>query len=479
MKRRILACAALAAGFVAAPLSAQRNLAAGVRAFVEVEDSVVALVGVRLIDGSGAPAQANQTVLIRGNRIAAVGPAGSVPVPAGARTLSLGGHTVIPGYVMLHEHMFYGVGSGAQRAYNQMEFSFPKLYLAGGVTTMRTGGTRDPYGDLNLRDEIEGGRLVGPRIDVTAPYITGPGYPVRFLNTVKDAEDARRVARYWMDEGTTSIKVYQHITRDELRATIEEAHARGQKVTGHICSVTYREAADLGIDDLEHGFRQISDFVPGRQPDQCDEAGRSRWLAGRDINGPEMRALLKHLIDKGVAVTSTMVVFEAGTPGRPMAPQGVLDAMSGPIRDQYIRAWAAVQQQKDSPNPKILRDEMALQKSFFDQGGLLVAGIDPTSGTGQVVAGFSNQRQVELLREAGLTSEQAIQVATSNGAKYLGVLNERGTVQVGKLADLVVLEGDAAADITAVRNVRLVFKDGIGYDPVRLRKAAEGAVGLY
>ena len=476
--RAILAVSALSffIGFGASPVVAQRTLSPEASSFVAVDEDVVALTGVRVVDGTGAAAQTGQTVLIRGNRIEAVGPSASVSIPAGARVLDLAGQTVIPGYVMLHEHMFYGVG---RRTYNQQEYSFPKLYLAGGVTTMRTGGSRDPYGDLNLTEAIDAGQVAGPRIHATGPYITGPGYPIFFLNTVKDAEEARTMVRYWADEGATSFKAYQHITRDEMRAAVEEAHARGLKVTGHICSVTYREAADIGIDNLEHGFRPASDFVRGKRPDECpaDEA-RAQALRNMDPHGAEFGALVEHLVEREVAVTSTLVVFEAGVPGRPAVSETVLDVMSPAIREQYLRQWASIQQQTNSPNAKIFADEMARLRVFVEAGGLLVAGTDPTS-YGGVVAGFANQRMVELLHEAGFTPEQAIQISTLNGAIHLEIEDERGTVAPGKLADLVVLDGDPTSDITAVRNVHIVFKDGIGYDPALLIAAVKGSVGFH
>ena len=477
MRVALMVCALyLVSAFGASSVVAQRALSPEASAFVEVDQEVVALTGVRVVDGTGAPARTGQTVVLRGNRIAAVGPSASVSIPPGARVLELSGHTVIPGYVMMHEHMFYGVG---RRTYNQQEYSFPKLYLAGGVTTMRTGGSRDPYGDLNLKEAVDAGRVPGPRIDATGPYITGPGYPIFFLNTVKDAGEARSMVRYWADEGATSFKAYQHITRDELRAVIDEAHARGIKVTGHICSVTYREAADLGIDNLEHGFRPASDFVAGKRPDECpaDEA-RAQALRDLDPQGAEFRALVQHLVEQGVAVTSTLVVFEPRVPGRPAVSQTILDVMSPPIREQYLRQWASVQQQRNSPNVKIFADEMARIRVFVEAGGLLVAGTDPTS-YGGVVAGFANQRMVELLHETGFSPEQAIQISTLNGATYLEREDELGTVAPGKLADLVVLDGDITSDITAVRNVSLVFKDGIGYDPTLLIAAVKGSVGFH
>ena len=462
--------------FDAAPGAAQRALSPGVQPFVEINDPVVALVGVRVIDGTGTPGQNGQTVLLRQNRIEAVGPSERISIPAEAHVLNLPGHTVIPGYVMLHEHMFYGVG---RSTYNQMEYSFPKLYLAGGATTIRTGGSRDPYGDLNLKDAIDAGQVPGPRMHVTGPYLNGPGLPILFVNSLKNSEEARNLVRYWADEGVTSFKAYQQITRAELAAALEEAHARGIKVTGHLCSVTFREAADLGIDNLEHGFRPPTDFVKNKQPDVCPDAAiRERSLLALDVNGPEARSLIKHLVDKGVAVTSTLIVTEARAPGRPPARPAVLDVMAPPIRDQYLRTWASIQEQGNRENAELLVREMELGKAFSDAGGLLVAGTDPTS-YGGVIAGFANQREIELLHESGFSPEQAIRIATLNGATYLGIAHELGTVEAGKLADLVVLEGDPTSDITAVRNVRLVFKDGIGYDPARLIQAVQGLVGFH
>lgn len=459
------------------PLAAQRDLAPAVRQFVEVDEEILALVDVRVVDGTGAPGRSGQTVLLRGNRIAAVGPTSTVSVPNGARVLNLAGHTVLPGYVMLHEHMFYPSGQGA---YNQMEFSFPKLYLAGGATTIRTGGTRDPYGDLNLKEGIDAGQLAGPRMHVTGPYITGYGFPVMFLNRLDNAEQARAMVRYWAEEGATSVKTYQHITRAQMRAAIEEAHARGLKVTGDICSVTYREAADLGIDNIEHGFHNTTDFVRDKKPDECpDQAAEDRSHDELDLDGPEIRALIRHLVDRGVTMTSTLTTADARTPGRELPQPGALAAMAAPIRDQVLRTWAGIQRQdRNAPAAQRLFREMALQKAFADAGGLLVAGTDPT-GYGYNVAGFANQRMVELLNEAGFKPEQAIRIATLNGAIFLGVADELGSVEPGKLADLLVLRGDPTADITAVRRVRLVFKDGIGYDPERLQKAVAGSVGIY
>jgi enamidase len=449
----------------------------GVRQFVSVSDSVVALTNVRVIDGTGASPRTGQTIVMKGGVIQAVGDAAETPVPAGARTLDLAGRTVMPGYVMLHEHLFYPSGGGA--IYNEQGFSFPRLYLAGGVTTMRTGGNMAGYADLNIKRAIDDGTMLGPAIDVTAPYLEGPGLPIPQVKALRGADDARKMVAYWAGEGATSFKAYMHIRRAELGAAVQEAHRRGLKVTGHLCSVTFREAAALGIDDLEHGFVTASDFVPGKKPDECPAGGAvQRSIASLDVTGAPVRALIAELVRRGVAITSTLTIFETLAPSQPGAPPGALEAMLPEARRQYEQRRAAIAQSGDSTWTVLLRKEMQLEKMFADAGGLLVVGTDPT-GFGGVVAGYSNQRALELLVQAGFTPVEAVRIATLNGARYLGRDARIGSIAVGKQADLVVVRGDPSARIEDARNVELVFRLGVGYDSPRIFESVKGRVGLH
>jgi imidazolonepropionase-like amidohydrolase len=443
-----------------------------VRAFVRTDAAVIALVNARVIDGTGAPARENQTIVIRDGVITYAGAAAGAPI-AGAEVIDLAGHTVLPGFVMLHEHMFYPAGNAM---YNELGFSFPRLYLAGGATTIRTGGSMVPYADLNLKQSVEAGTTPGPHMDATAPYLNGPGLNIPAVKALRDADDARRMTAYWADEGFTSFKAYMHITRDELRAVVEEAHRRGLKVTGHLCSVTYREAAGIGIDNLEHGFFASTDFVTGKQPDRCP-GGANASLTNLDVNGEAARSLIRDLIAANVAVTSTLTVFETSVPGQPRAPDEALDAMLPEVRDQYLRRFASIATDTSSSAVRRFRTMMDMEVAFFRAGGLLVAGTDPT-GYGGVVAGFSNQRQVELLVQAGLSPLEAIRVCTLNGATYLGRNERIGSVAVGKAADLMVVRGNPAARIADIENVTIVFKDGVAYDPAKLIAATRGSVGL-
>ena len=465
---------ALIATVVQLPSPAQRpQLSSAVRAYVSVDAPVVALTHARVIDGSGAAPREDQTVILANGVITAIGGSPTTAVPPGAHTIDLTGKSVIPGLVMVHEHLYYPNGPGV---YGQLGESFSRLYLSGGVTTMRTGGNVNGFMDLNMMRLVEAGQKPGPAIDATAPYLNGPNTFIQ-MRTLKGPEDARRQVQYWTDEGATSLKTYMQITRGELAAAINEAHRRGIKVTGHLCSVTYAEAANLGIDNLEHGFFAATDFVAGKKPDQCPGQGvGQKTIAALDENGAPFKTLVKTLIDRNVALTSTLTVFETFTPGRPKPPG--IEVLTPQLREQFEQNYARTSQNKESIYTTLFPKAMALERAFAKAGGLLIAGTDPTGGGG-VIPGYANQRQVELLVDAGFTPLEAISIATLNGAKYLGRDKTIGSIAVTKQADLVVIDGNPAARIADIRKVETVFKQGVGYDPARLIASVQGKAGIW
>jgi len=457
----------------AAVLAAQQLSPQVQTAYVKVDAPVIALTNARVIDGTGGPVRQAQTIVIRDGVIAAVGDAPGVTAPDGATIIDLAGKTVLPGFVMVHEHLYYPVGSGV---YGQLGESFTRLYLAGGVTTMRTGGNVNGFMDLNMKLAIDRGQKPGPTIDATAPYLNGPNNFIQ-MRTMKGPDDARRQVAYWADEGFTSFKAYMQITRAELGAAIDEAHKRGMKITGHLCSVTYSEAADLGIDNLEHGFLASTDFVPSKAPDACPGQGAGQQaIEALDEQGEPFRALVKKLVDRRVALTSTLTVFETFTPGRPKPPG--LEVLLPILKEQFDRSYERTSANTTSIYARLFPKALALERAFDRAGGLLIAGTDPT-GSGGVIPGFSNQRQIELLVEAGFTPVEAVQIGTSNGAKYLGRDTLIGTIAAGKQADLVVVTGDPSTTIADIRNVDTVFKRGVGFDPAKLVASVSGRVGLW
>lgn len=467
---------ALALGtLIPAALPAQRpdSLAAAVREYVTVDTAVVALAHVLLLDGTGAAPKPDQTLVIRAGRIAAVGPAASVAVPPGAQIMDLSGSTVIPGIIGMHDHLFYTAAGG--RAV-QMSYTGPRLYLGSGVTTIRTTGSRATYAEINLKDQIDHGLAPGPRIHLTAPYITGPqgGGSMAVLNS---PEAARRFVAYWASEGVTWIKAYTDIRRAELAAAIQEAHKRGLKVTGHLCSVSFQEAVALGIDNLEHGMLTASDFDAAKQPDVCPVTLLGQ-LNQVDPHGTVAQTTIQTLVVHHVSMTSTLAVFEPFVAHRPTKDARVLQAMAPEVRQSYMKIRDEIDSTGHGPVAEQgFKSAMAFEKAFVEAGGLLAAGVDPT-GIGGALAGFGDQRNYELFIEAGFTPAQAVRIMTANGAKILGVEQRLGSIEPGKLADVVVLHGDLVADPAVIRNVTLVFKDGVGYDSAKLIGSVQGRVGV-
>ena len=440
--------------------------------YVSVTEPVVALTNVTVIDGTGSAPKADHTIIIRNGAIADVGPASRVKAPSDARTIDLRGHTVIPGLIGLHDHLFY-MASGGRSA--QLSFTGPRLYLGTGVTTIRTTGSSAPYNDINTKAAIEAGRVPGPRVHITAPYITGAGGGGT-MAVLETPEAARRFVAYWAQEGATWLKAYTNIKQAELRAAIDEAHKRGLKVTGHLCSVSFQEAVDLGIDNLEHGLLTATDFDPEKKVDMCPQGSMVR-VAAASPTSDTWRATIKKMVDKKVGMTSTLAVYEPFFPKRPTDERG-LEAMSPEVKEAYLKLRTQIDTATSwALTSEMLKNAMAFEKAFFDAGGLLAAGVDPT-GSGGALPGFGDQRNYELLIEAGFTPAQTVQILSANGAKILGVYDRLGSVERGKIADLVVVQGDLAADPTAIRKVTTVFKDGVGYDSAKLIASVKGRVGI-
>jgi imidazolonepropionase-like amidohydrolase len=462
-----------------------------VHKYLRVSAPKVVLEHVHIIDGTGAAPIPDQNIYIDGGKIAAISVGKDESASAGATILDLRGYSVMPGIVGMHNHLFClhrpnlraDNGSDNPGGFLQMSFSAPRLYLACGVTTMRTVGSASPYTDLNLKQAIERGVLPGPHLDVTGPFLDGPSIANLQMYELTGPDDARQTVAYWADRGVTSFKAYKHITRDQLRAVVEEAHKRGLKVTGHLCSVAYEEAAEIGIDNIEHGFFGNTAQDPNKKPDTCSDSEGDYTLEHMIPGSPEANRLIASLISHHVAITSTLPSTAASVPinpsvdGRSPVRPAVLEAMSPSLRDAYLYS-------RNRPRPAqsnlalLLRRDMDLERAFVAAGGLLLAGPDPV-GIGGNLPGFGDQREIELLVQAGFTPVQAIRIATLNGAIFLGRQDRIGSISVGKNADLVVMKGDPASRITDIENVEIVFKDGVGYDTKKLLDSVKGRYGEY
>jgi cytosine/adenosine deaminase-related metal-dependent hydrolase len=467
-----LRSAALAALLATGPLHAQQRpeITPGIRPFVAVDAPVAALTHVRVVDGTGAPARDDQTVVLGGGRIQAVGPSASTAVPAGARVMELRGHTVIPGLVSLHEHTYLG---GLRQSVPMNASAY--LYLAFGVTTAMTAGSQLAEQEVELKRAVDAGEMPGPRLHIAGPYIVAGARRTGPFRGVDSPEEARRFVDEWAGKGATWFKVMSG-PRDVLRWTLDAAHARGLRVTGHLCAVTFAEAAEMGIDALQHGFITDSEHVPGRQPDLCPR-GNQRAQADVDVQSPAVRESIRRIVASGTPVVSTLGVYESFVPDRARLDPRAMEMLAPETRREIEANHAGLAASGFTVPERLLAKMMAWERMFVAAGGLLGAGSDPW-GTG-FLPGFGNLRNYELLVEAGFSPEQSIQILTLNGARILGEEARIGSITPGKAADLVVIRGDPVAAPSSIYEITTVFRDGVGYDSARLRAFATGKVGVF
>jgi imidazolonepropionase-like amidohydrolase len=456
---------------ISVPGAAQRpTLSASARNFLAVDTPFVALTHVTLIDGTGAPARNDQTILLRDGRIQSVGAFGAVAVPATAKVLDLAGHTIIPGLVGLHEHTYFG---GINHPAPMLQSAL--LYLAAGVTTAMTAGSMLPYSELNIKRLVDAGDLPGPRFYIGGPYLTGRRNEPGPFRVIESPEDAARVVNYWADEGATWFKILSGPSA-VVRAVVSAAHARGLKVNAHLCAVTFTEGAQLGIDLLQHGFITNSEYVPGKQPDVCPPTNQ-KAQADVDPTSPEVRESIRRIVAAGASVVSTLAVYESFSVTRSRIDTAEMAMLTPTIRREVEENHATLAQSSFIVPDRLLTKMMQWERLFVAEGGLLGAGCDPW-GTG-FMPGYGDLRNYELLIEAGFSPPVVVQIMTLNGARILGAQARIGSIEAGKAADLVVIRGNLAADPHAIHNVRIVFRDGYGFDSAKLRSEVRGKLGAH
>lgn len=443
-----------------------RSIAQALSPYVKVNARRIAIIDVTLITGDGGPALSSQDIVIADGLIESTGPTGTLEITEDTLIIKASGHSLIPGIIGMHNHTHIP-GTAL------MDYTAPRLYLASGVTTIATAGSADAAKEIRLAKSIMDGEIPGPFIVPSAPYVTGPGGngPMTKPNSTKAA---KVFVDTWSERGAKWIKLYRHTDPDIARTIIDQAHRRGLKVTGHLCSITYGEAAAMGIDSLEHGLNPATDFAKDKPYGKCVGSRASKVVLSPD--SPEIAALIATLIDHDVTLTSTLAILESGFPHRPQGEARALKVLTPENRETYkerqarLKAGAA----NTTSTPKYWDLLLSFEKQFVDAGGHLVAGPD----TGRhILPGFGDQRNLELLTEAGFSVEAAVRIMTFNGAKTLGIDDIKGLIKPGYAADLVLVKGDLTKAVSSIRNTQTVFRDGIGYDPVSLIKDVEGQVG--
>jgi imidazolonepropionase-like amidohydrolase len=437
---------------------------------VTVDTPFVALTHVTLIDGTGAQARKDQTILLRDGKIETVGAASVVAIPRTAKVLDLTGYTVIPGFVGLHEHTYFGgISHPAPMLHSAL------LYLAAGVTTAMTAGSMLPYNELNMKRLVDRGALPGPRLHIGGPYLTGPRNEPGPFRIIESPEDAARVVNYWADEGADWFKILSGPS-SVVRAVVSAAHARGLKVNAHLCAVTFIDGARMGIDVLQHGFITNSEYVSGKQPDVCPSTNQ-KAQADVDPGSAEVREDIRRIVASGASVVSTLAVYESFSLTRARFDTAELAMLAPAVRREVEETHAGLAQSSFIVPDRLLTKMMQWERLFVAAGGLLGAGCDPW-GTG-FLPGYGDLRNYELLIEAGFSAAEVVKIMTLNGARILGEQQRIGSIERGKAADLVVMRGNLAADPSAIRNITMVFRDGYGYDPVKLRNEVRGKLGAH
>jgi imidazolonepropionase-like amidohydrolase len=422
--------------------------------------ATTAIRNAKVIDGTGAPARTGCTVLVVGERIAAVGP--GVRVPEGANVVDGTGMTVLPGMFDTHGHCFTVDGKDQYEAY-------PLLFLAGGVTTTFSPGEMDADAAFALRERLAKGEQDGARLLSAGPYFEKGKSDLDWLLGYSDEADAMaRLAKYGprMD----GLKLLMQVTDAEAAAIIADAHKRGIRVTGHLDSITARRAIELGIDRLEHGLFAMSDFSPGTRP----WGEKFRGLADLDLQSHPVQELIDLIVARRVALSATTASFEEFAPGyEPVTPD-----WEKYLAPDQRRVWKGrlLRVQKQEPNwlNRAVAKQLEFLKIVHDRGGIVVTGTDP--GGKMLIPGYGVHRELALLVKAGFTPLAAIRASTQHAAMTLGVERDLGTLEAGKFADLVLVHGDPSADIADVGRTVAVWKAGRRFDPVELRKRAEGKI---
>ena len=449
------------------------------KSFVSYPEGHYALLNVRLFDATGTPAREGQTIIVDGKRIVAVGPSSEVPVPPDATRIDVAGKTVLPGLVDMHAHLHYAVDTPEPSAKLRHQGPLvPRLLLASGVTTARTGGTIDPLQDLAIGRAIREGTIVGPDLDITAVFIDQA--PTRLFGSreVATADRARMEVAYWAGAGATSVKLFTNVGTEIAKATIDEAHRRGMNVAGHLCALTFKEAAALGIDSLEHGFQVATDFMADKKADECPKA----FNIVPEQDAPGVADHVRALARSGVALTLSPGAFEVFYPAaQPLDPL-TRELLSPRALASYAayRAGVAERAARDerwrvSYTAKGKRS-WALDRLFAQSGGLVLMGTD-TTPVGGCVAGPCTHRTLELLVDMGFTPSEVLTIATRNGARFLRKEKDIGGLAPGMLADLVIVHGRPDTDIADMRRTEIVFKHGVGYSAANLLASVNGLIG--
>ncbi|MGA8153484.1 MAG: amidohydrolase family protein [Terriglobales bacterium] len=418
----------------------------GMAALAEVSEGIsgsqaktLAIVGATLIDGTGSAAVPDAAVVIEDGRIVAVGPRSGVQIPPNATLVDARGKTLLPGLWDMHAH------------FEQVEWG--PIYLAAGVTTVRDCGNEFEF-ITAVRDAIAQGRGLGPRL-LLAGIVDGSGRETVGVERVDTPEQARAWTDRYHETGFQQMKIYSSVKLEEVKAVTEEAHRLGMTVTGHVPEgLTAYQVVEAGQDQINHvGY--ILDMMHAPFPSDMNRPERQKALADIDLNSSEAGEAIAFLKEHHTVIDPTMALFEfltASTAKPPASFEPGVTTVAPELAEQLLDVGP--------PSSSSELREKVFEKELALVGRLHQAGVPIVAGTDQTVPGYSLHREIELYVQAGFTPMEAIQAATIVPARVMGLDKEVGTIEPGKRADLIILNGNPLEDIRNTRNVEYVITNG-------------------
>lgn len=462
--RAVLGCAFLALVAAACSPAAEERAPA--------TSDVTVVWGGGLFDGTGDAVVANPGIVMAEGRFQAVDAvAASEAVAAGATVVEVAeGEVILPGMLDLHAHFHLDLlGEGRV----DETTVYPALFLANGVTSTFPNGEASPDKMRALQERLQSGEQVGARLLRSGPYFGSSrvGWDPFFT-----AEEVHRQVDALVEEGVTGFKA-KTIRAPQLEALIDRAHYHGLSVTGHLGSgfggsVNPRDAIHMGIDRIEH-------FMGG----DAMPAVRSAYASFEEMTPdmPEFERIVQLYLDEGVNYNATMSAYGYSGGRDPDIFENFADEMSyltPYARDLVEERLAAEPRRVSEQFERIYNVKQELVKRFYDMGGghLITMGTDHPS-TGEFFSPFSVHRELALFVKSGIPEAAVLRFATRNAAEALRVDGDLGTIEAGKIADLVILGANPLEDIRNTRDVRMVFKDGVAYDPAELLASSKGKIG--
>ena len=391
---------------------------------------LVILEGASLIDGTGSPPRNDSVVVIKDERILTVTDKGSYTTyPKDSEIVNLTGRFLIPGLFDMHAHVAGVLDSSYNQTFSENTL---KALLDNGITTIRNpaGPTKE---SVALRDAVAAGQIKGPQIFTAGRLINGLPFPTRFVETIANTEaEVREEVKRQADAGVDYVKLYVGLYPNLVKTAIDEAHNQGIKVIGHLYMTSWTDAANLGIDALTHGV-PVSPFLLSEDKREIFiENGRGPfdhflWLNLVELNSTKVNEMINALVKNKVPVDPTLSIYEAMLKDDP--------------QNQHL--WSKVLQ---------------LTKILYDHGVTIMSGTDiPNFG---LIPGISLHHELELLVKAGINPLNVIKIATSNGAEALGILDDVGTIEAGKQADMIILNANPIRNIRNIGAIEGVIEDG-------------------